>query len=430
MKAMIVGGGGREHALAWGMKRADASLDLIACPGNGGMEALCRCERADVSDIRVLERLALQEKIDLAVVGPEAPLAAGIVDAFEAAGLKVFGPRKSAAKLETSKVFAKEFMRRNHIPTADFEVFEDYAAAIKYLDNLGEPPVVKADGLAQGKGSVVAGSKEEAAEALRAIMVERRFAEAGERVVLEKRLAGEELSVLVVTDGRKRLILPPAQDHKPVLEGDRGPNTGGMGAYAPVGIVDEDLMQSIEKRIIAPTLEGMLKEGNPYRGVLYFGLILTSEGPSVIEYNCRFGDPETQAVLPSMDLDLPVLLQSVAEDDLSQEGSVKPLRHAVCVVIASGGYPGKYETGKRIEGLREVSAALDSVHVFHAGTTRCRDEFFTSGGRVLGVTGVGEDFLGAVRNAYEAVRMVRFEGMYYRKDIGYRELDRRKPTRC
>jgi phosphoribosylamine--glycine ligase len=425
MKILLVGSGGREHVLLWAMKRSSHAPDVFICPGNAGMEELGTLEAIEPVDIPALKAKALSERVDLVVVGPEGPLPLGIVDEMEDAGLKVFGPRRGAAQLETSKAFSKQFMRRHGVPTADFEVFDDADRACRFIDDAAWMPVIKADGLAQGKGSIVPASKEQAKKAVESIMVDRRFGAAGDMVVVEERLHGEELSILVVSDGSRWLTLPPSQDHKAIFEGDKGPNTGGMGAYSPVGFVDEQLIQDIENRFVTPTLQGMAEEGNPYRGVLYIGLIQTSEGLAVIEFNCRFGDPEAQVVLPCLEMDFTELFLSAAEGNLVTTGYAKAMRHAVCVVLASGGYPGEYEKGKPIRGIEDAIES-DSVFIFHAGTKGTVDGFETAGGRVLGVTGVGGTFAEARRTSYEAVGKINFDNMYYRKDIGHRELSRHR----
>ena len=345
----------------------------------------------------------------------------GIVDRFSGEGLKIFGPTGEAARIESSKVFAKELMAKDGIPTAKFEVFDDPGRAREHIAKVGAPLVVKADGLAAGKGSIVCRTSEEAYGAVERIMEEREFGDAGDMVVVEEMLVGEEASVLALTDGDTVRTFVPSQDHKPAYDGDRGPNTGGMGAYAPAPVVDREVAEEVMERVLRPAVDGMGREGVEYRGVLYAGLMMTEEGPKVLEFNCRFGDPESQAVLPLLDGDLVELLEAAAEGRLSEVELRNSGGAAVCVVLASGGYPGKYEKGKVIYGLDEVGR-MEGVVVFHAGTERMEGKLVTSGGRVLGVTGLAPDVPGAIRRAYEAVSKVRFEGMFYRRDIGRKAL--------
>ena len=418
---MVVGGGGREHALVWKVLRSPQVDEVIAAPGNAGIGEVARCAEVKAEDIEGLLRLAQDEKVDLTIVGPEAPLALGIVDRFQGAGLRIFGPTEEAAKIESSKVFAKELMAKYGIPTAEFQVFDNPQKAREYIRKMGAPIVVKADGLAAGKGSIVCGTLEEAYRAVERIMEEREFGDAGDLVVVEECLVGEEASILAITDGEAIKPLLPSQDHKPVYDGDKGPNTGGMGAYAPAPVVTGEVAEVVMKRVLRPAIEGMAKEGILYRGVLYAGLMITEEGPRVLEFNCRFGDPESQAVLPLLEGDLVEILEAAVEGRLREVEVRNSDGAAVCVVLASGGYPGKYEKGKVIEGLEEVETMSDVV-VFHAGTARRDGEIVTDGGRVLGVTAVAPDIPKAIERAYEAVGKVRFEGMHYRRDIGQKAL--------
>lgn len=424
MKALVIGSGGREHALVWKLKHSNHCNEVWCAPGNAGIYQIASTVSIAVDEIDQLVRFAGEKQFDLVVVGPEMPLAEGIVDAMRAAGLTVFGPTKAAAQIESSKRFARNLMATYQIPTPEYQAFTDPSAAKSYvreLEKRGLQCVVKADGLAAGKGAIVTSSTEEADKAIDLCMIQKEFGEAGNVVVIEERLKGPELSILAVTDGNKLVILPPAQDHKPIGEGDTGPNTGGMGAYSPVPLVTEELMQTIQNTILEPTIRGMEAEGIPYTGVLYAGLMICNGKPYVIEFNCRFGDPETQAVLPVTDIDLFELLVSAAKGELSENRVIQASEYAVCVVMASGGYPGPYEKGKVINGLEWVSHTLyDSVVVFHAGTRWREDKFVTSGGRVLGITGLGADFDEAYKNAYAAIRKIHFENAYYRTDIGYR----------
>jgi len=421
VKVLVVGGGGREHALVWKVLRSPQVDEVIAAPGNAGIGEVARCAGVKAEDIEGLLRLAQDEKVDLTIVGPEAPLALGIVDRFQGAGLRIFGPTEEAAKIESSKVFAKELMARYGIPTAEFQVFDDPQKARQYIRKMGAPIVVKADGLAAGKGSIVCGTLEEAYRAVERIMEEREFEDAGDLVVVEECLVGEEASILAITDGEAIKPLLPSQDHKPVYDGDRGPNTGGMGAYAPAPVVTEELADMVMEKVLRPTIEGMHREGIPYRGVLYAGLMITEEGPKVLEFNCRFGDPESQAVLPLLEGDLVEILDAAVDGRLGEVEVRNSDGAAVCVVLASGGYPGKYEKGKVIEGLEELKAMPD-VMAFHAGTARKDGKIVTDGGRVLGITAVASDIPKAIKRAYEAVEKVRFEGMHYRHDIGQKAL--------
>ncbi|HIE03980.1 MAG TPA: phosphoribosylamine--glycine ligase [Candidatus Latescibacteria bacterium] len=421
MKVLVVGGGGREHVLVWKVLQSPQVDQVVAAPGNAGIGEVAECADVEAEDIDGLLRLAEREKVDLTIVGPEAPLALGIVDRFRDAGLKIFGPTKEAAKIESSKVFAKELMAKHGIPTARFEVFDDPNRARDYIWKAGTPIVVKADGLAAGKGSIVCKSLDEAYGAVERIMEKKEFGDAGNLMVVEEMLVGEEASILAITDGKAIKPLLPSQDHKPVYDGDRGPNTGGMGAYAPAPVVTDEVARTVMERILRPAVEGMAKEGTEYRGVLYAGLMITGEGPKVLEFNCRFGDPESQAVLPLFEGDLVDVLEATIEGELEEVEVRNSQGAAVCVVLASGGYPGKYEKGKVIEGLDELQD-MEEVLVFHAGTARRDGRLVTNGGRVLGVTALGPDIPRAIERAYEAVAKVHFEGMHYRRDIGRKAL--------
>jgi phosphoribosylamine--glycine ligase len=382
-----------------------------------------RCVAIKADDLDGLLAFARQERIDLTVVGPEQPLALGIVDAFQAQGYSIFGPTKAAADLEASKAFAKELMAKHGIPTARFRVFDDPVAARGFCRELGSPLVVKADGLAQGKGALVCRSLPEADRAVSLCLEERAFGRAGERVVVEEFLEGEEASFFALTDGERVLPLGAAQDHKTVFDDDQGPNTGGMGAYSPPPVLDARVQDEVMKQIVIPTVNAMAAVGRPYRGVVYAGLMITRQGPKVLEFNCRFGDPETQVVLPRLDADLLPLLAAVARGEGLPASVAWRSDAAVCVVMASGGYPGEYETGKPIAGIEEAEAIPDAT-VFHAGTRMQDGTLVTAGGRVLGVTARGRDIPVAIERAYEAAGRICFEGMHYRKDIGRKALGR------
>jgi phosphoribosylamine--glycine ligase len=421
MKVLVVGGGGREHALCWKISQSPRVSEIICAPGNAGISGIARCVGISASDVGGLVDLALGEKIDLTVVGPEEPLARGLVDAMEARGLRVFGPRASAAAIEGSKALAKDIMSRHGIPTARYAAFTSSGEAEKHIKHLDGPCVVKADGLAAGKGVIVCGNREEALSALRLIMTDRAFGSAGDTVVVEDLLEGEEVSILAFTDGENVVPMLPAQDHKQVYDGDRGPNTGGMGAYAPAPVGGGEVCRLALEKVIRPMVRAMAAEGRPYRGVLYAGLMITSRGPMVLEFNARFGDPEAQPVLMMLKSDLVEIMEAVIDGRLDR---VKVEWHggaAVCVVLASGGYPGEYEKGHEIKGLDRVPGG---VTVFHAGTGLKDGRVVTAGGRVLGVTAAGEDIPSAISLAYKGAGAISFQGMHYRRDIGLKAVRR------
>jgi len=396
-------------------------VEKIYCaPGNAGINQLAECISIKDSEIDVLLKFADKNQIDLTVVGPEVPLSMGIVDAFQNQGLKIFGPSKKAAEIESSKIFAKYLMEKYNIPTAIYKKFDNYEQAKKYLESCSIPIVIKADGLAAGKGAIVCLSRDEAQESLQKMMVRRIFGEAGEKVIIEEYLRGQEASVLAFTDGVNVLPLAPAQDHKPIFDGDKGPNTGGMGAYAPAVLVNNEMLKIVQEKILEPAVKGMALEDRPYRGVLYAGLMITKHGPKVVEFNCRFGDPETQAILPLMKSDIVPLLLACSENKIKESYLETNNKYAVCVIMASGGYPGKYENGKEIIGLNRKFD--DEVMIFHAGTKYVEGKLVTNGGRVLGVTALGDNIEDAVKRAYSAVGKIAFDGAYYRKDIGYKAL--------
>ncbi|HDD35465.1 MAG TPA: phosphoribosylamine--glycine ligase [Candidatus Desulfofervidus auxilii] len=420
MKVLVIGGGGREHALAWKIAQSHLVKKVFCAPGNGGISKIATCLPIKANDIESLVKFVQKEGIDLTVVGPEEPLVMGIVDEFEKRGLRIFGPKKEAATIEGSKVFAKEFMKKYNIPTADFAIFSDPDEAKAYIKEKGVPIVVKADGLAAGKGAIPAKTLEEALSAVDLIMIKRAFGKAGERVVIEEFLEGEEASFLVLTDGENVVPFPSSQDHKPVFDDDKGPNTGGMGAYSPAPVITPEIETHIMEDIIYPTIKGMANEGTPYKGVLYAGLIIKDKKAKVLEFNCRFGDPEAQPLLMRLKSDLVKALNAVVDGNLKETLEIDP-SPAVCVVMASGGYPSSYEKGKLIKGL-EVVEKMDDVEVFHAGTVYKENNFYTSGGRVIGVTAKGKNLPAAIAHAYKAVSQIHFEGVHYRKDIGFKAL--------
>ena len=423
MKVLVVGGGGREHALAWKLAQSPRLTRLYAAPGNPGIAAHADCVPVRDTDLDELVALARRERVELAVIGPELPLSLGLRDRLSDAGVLVFGPSQAAARLESSKAFAKDLMARYGIPTARFRVFQNADAARRFCRELGAPLVVKADGLAAGKGAMVCATLPEADAAIRLCLDEGAFGAAGRTVVVEEFMTGEEASFFVITDGVSALPLPAAQDHKAIFDDDRGPNTGGMGAYTPAPVMDEAMTGRVMEEIVTPTLAAMAKEGAPYAGVLFVGLMIGPDGPRVVEFNCRFGDPECQAILPRLDEDILPVFEAVA----SGRGLPASLRWrpeaSVCVVLASPGYPGTPRAGLPIEGV-EAAAALPGVNVFHAGTARRDGALLTAGGRVLGVQTLGGDIRAAIERAYDAVGRIRFEGMQFRHDIGRRALAR------
>ena len=417
MKILIIGSGGREHVLAWKISQSPLVKEIYCAPGNGGVAQVAECIDIQADDIEGLLEFASQNRIDLTVVGPEVPLVRGIVDYFTASGLKIFGPTKSAALLEGSKVFSKEFMHKCNIPTAAFKSFDNYHEAVDYTERAEYPLVIKADGLAAGKGVIICEDIAEAHKALEQIMQEKVFNEAGNKVVIEECLQGEEASILAICDGQDYIVLASSQDHKRIFDDDMGPNTGGMGAYSPAPIVTKELLNKIEARVIEPTIRGMIREGAPFKGILYIGLIITKEGPFVLEYNVRFGDPEAQVVIPRLKNDLvPVLLAS-CEERLNEFELDWDNRASVCVVMSSGGYPGEYKTGYEITGL-DAFDGHDKTTVFHAGTKLTDGKIETNGGRVLGVTSLGVNLQKAMDQSYAAVEQIKFEKCFFRRDIG------------
>ena len=429
MRILVVGNGGREHTLLWKLKKDAPAAEFFATQPNGGMAVLAEGVPIPPKETEALAGWAAARSIDLTVVGPEGPLASGIADRFRAKGLPVFGPSSQAARIESSKAYSKELMRSAGVPTAGFRVFRDLPAAEGHIREVGAPLVVKASGLAAGKGAIVCDTEDQALHAVRGMMADLRFGEAGREVVIEEYMLGEELSIFALTDGIEVLTLLPSQDHKRVGEGDTGPNTGGMGAYAPVSLVNPSLMEEVEEKILLPTLRAMEEEGSPFQGLLYAGLMLTHEGPKVVEFNCRFGDPETQAVLPLLSSSLLEPIATIAEG-----GSVAGMDlrwrpgGAVTTVLASEGYPGSYEAGKPIDLPPSVSEDPDLI-VFHAGTQDTGEGLVTSGGRVMAVTGTGDTLGDAARRSLIGADAIDFAGKYFRTDIGWREFARNERDR-
>lgn len=425
MKVLVVGGGGREHTLVWKIVESPEVEKVYCAPGNAGIAGSAECVDIAADDIKGLAKLVEEKGIDLTVVGPELSLTLGIVDDFTRRGLRVFGPTKETSAIEGSKVFAKGLMKKYGIPTADFEIFDSAGKAKDYIQSRGAPIVIKADGLAAGKGAIVARSIEEALDAVSLIMEERAFGDAGNKIVVEQFLEGEEASFIAFTDGTTVLPLPSSQDHKPIFDGDQGPNTGGMGAYSPAPLVTEEMHQKVIEQIMIPTVKAMESEGHKYKGMLYAGLMISEGQPRVLEFNGRFGDPETQAQLIKMKSDLVPVLEAVIDERLKGMKVDWDERAAVCVVMASHGYPGSYEKGKEISGLEKVEQMGDVV-VFHAGTAKREGRFYTNGGRVLGVTGLGKGIKESIERTYQAVGLIHWEGAYFRRDIGKKALREKK----
>jgi phosphoribosylamine---glycine ligase len=425
MKVLVLGSGGREHAILWALQRTSrVSLTLYCAPGNGGISQLAECVPIPVAERPALIEFARSRAIDLIVVGPEAPLAEGIVDEFERAGLRVMGPTRAASRLESSKAFAKDFMRRHAIPTAEYHIANSATEALEVLSSgkfgaTNAPVVLKADGLAAGKGVLVASSRAEGERAIAELTTGSLVsAEASKQLVVEEALSGKEVSILMFADGRDYALMPPARDHKRVGQNDTGPNTGGMGAITDSSVVDNETLERIVREIVEPTLKGTIEEGFPFRGILFIGLMLTADGPRVLEYNVRFGDPETQAILVRLETDLLRIFQAIIDGNLRDVKVEWSDRSSACVVLASGGYPGAYETGKAIGGLDAV-AESDDLQIFHAGTARAEGgEFVTAGGRVLGVTAAAQTLDDALNRCYETIAKVSWDGMQYRRDIG------------
>ncbi|MHB1318331.1 MAG: phosphoribosylamine--glycine ligase [Anaerolineae bacterium] len=421
VRILVVGSGGREHALVWALSRSPLETQLYAAPGNGGTAALATNVPVKAEDVKGIVTFAEAERIDLVVVGPEVPLAMGLVDRLQEAGIRAFGPTAAAARIESSKAYSKAFMRDHGIPTAEFGHFTDYDSARAYLDAHPAPVVLKADGLAAGKGVMVCQSDDEAREALRAVIIDHRFGSAGDRVVIEQFLTGQEVSVLAFSDGKHVAPMILSQDHKAAYDGDRGPNTGGMGCYAPARVLTAPMLQRVISEVLQPTIDGLAALGTPYVGVLYAGLMVEGDAFTVLEFNCRFGDPEAQVILPLLETDLLSVLEACVTGELNQIALRWRGQTAACVVLASGGYPGDYERGLLIEGLDAVSQD-DGVLVFHAGTRQDGKRTITDGGRVLGVTGIADSLPGALSRAYAAAAKISWPGVFYRRDIGARGL--------
>ena len=418
---LVIGSGGREHALVWKLRQSSKVEQVYCAPGNGGIGQLAKCVNIKPENVKALAEFAQRNNVDLTVVGPEGPLALGIADEFQRRKLRVFGPEKKAAQLESSKIFAKQFLQKYHIPTAPFRVFDSPVEATGFCKSLAFPAVIKADGLAAGKGVVIVKSLEEAYQTVQDIMLNNAFGKAGNRIVIESFVRGQEISIMALIDGKTIVPLLASQDHKQALEGDKGPNTGGMGAYCPTSLITPEIMDEIDRFVLLPTLNGLRNEKINYRGVIYAGLMMTEDGPKVLEFNCRFGDPETQAVLPLLKSDLFDLMMAVCDKKLS--AAKKPdwkSGSSACVVLTSKGYPGAYKSGLPIDGLRRTYG--NNCMVFHAGTRRDGKNIATAGGRVLGVVGMGNELETALQASYDLIKTLRFEGMTYRRDIGFRVL--------
>ncbi|WP_053372679.1 phosphoribosylamine--glycine ligase [Paenibacillus sp. FJAT-27812] len=420
MRILVVGGGGREHAIVWALKKSEKVDEIYCAPGNAGIAQLADCVPIAVNQFDELIGFAKDTAIDLVFVGPDDPLADGIVDAFEAAGIQAYGPRKNAAEIEGSKIFMKNLLKKYDIPTAKYETFTDYETASAYLREQSAPIVIKADGLAAGKGVTVAATLEEAEQALHEMMVDKVFGQAGSQIVIEECLVGQEMSILAFVDGETVRAMVPAQDHKPIFDGDKGPNTGGMGTYTPLPHIDQAIIDQSIQNIIIPTAKAMVSEGRPFRGVLFAGLMITKDGPKTIEFNARMGDPETQVVLPRLETDLVDIVLASLNGNLDQLDIQWSDEAAVCVVVASEGYPASYPKGRVITGLAEAEA--QGALIFHAGTAEKDGQFVTNGGRVLGIVGRGRDIAEARARAYEAVSVIDFEGKQNRTDIAAKAL--------
>ena len=423
MKILVVGGGGREHAVIWKLAQSPLAEKIYCAPGNGGISELAECVNIGATDIDAMVDFAKEKEIDLVVVTPDDPLVLGMVDAMEAAGIRAFGPRRNAAIIEGSKVFSKELMKKYGIPTAAYEVFTDSASAIEYVKAQNSyPAVIKAEGLALGKGVIIAQNEQEAVNGIHEIMDDKKFGDSGNRVVVEEYLTGPEVSVLAFTDGKTVCPMVSAQDHKRAYDNDQGLNTGGMGTFSPSRLYDDAKATECMENIFLPTIKAMAAEGRPFKGVLYFGLMMTKDGVKVIEYNCRFGDPETQVVLPRLKTDLVEIMQAVIDGCLDEVNIEWEDNAAVCVVMASGGYPVSYEKGHEISGIDDANAR-DGVIVFHAGTKLENGKYTNSGGRVLGVTAVDDDLDKAIKRAYEAVGKITWQDEFHRSDIGIKKYE-------
>ena len=421
MKVLVIGSGGREHTLIWKINQSPKVSQIYCAPGNAGISQLAQCINIDADNIEKLADFAQKKKIDLTLVGPELPLSKGIVNEFNKKNLRIFGPSQEATEIESSKVFSKHLMKKYNIPTANYEVFQNSEKALDYIKQQTFPLVIKADGLAAGKGVFIVKNLEQAKDALDILMEEKKFGEAGRQVVIEEFLDGEEISILAFCDGKTVVPMVSSQDHKKIFDSDQGPNTGGMGAYSPVPFYTTEIKEKVCREILKPTVKGLQNEGREYKGVLYAGLILTKEGPKVLEFNARFGDPETQVVLPGLKTDLVDILNAVIEETLHKINIEWEDNAAVCVVVASGGYPGKYQKGKPISGLERLKK-MKNIIAFHAGTKFQDEEIVTSGGRVLGITAWDDTISKAKEKAYEGVEKIYFKDMYYRKDIASKTI--------
>jgi len=421
LKVLVIGNGGREHAIIWKLAKSPQVDKIYCAPGNAGIDSLAECVNVEVEDFIGLLKIVHDKKIDLTIVGPEIPLSLGIVNLFQEHGYPIFGPTREAAEIESSKVFAKYLMNKYSIPTAGYKVFDDDKKAISYSQKQSFPLAIKADGLAAGKGVFIAENFNQAEEAITHIMKERKYGQAGNKIIIEEYLAGEEVSMLVFSDGINIVPMITSQDHKKLNEGDKGPNTGGMGAYSPVAFFEEDTRKWVLEHVFKPAISGMAQEGRIFKGVLYAGLILTSDGPKVLEFNARFGDPETQVILPSLKTDLIQIIQAVINGNLDKVHIEWIDQASACVVLASAGYPGEYEKGKTIHGLEKL-ADRDDIIVFHAGTKKDDQKIITAGGRVLGVTSWADNLSEAIKSAYDGLEQIEFENKYYRKDIGKKGL--------
>lgn len=417
MKILVVGSGGREHTIVWKISQSPLAGKIYCAPGNGGISKLAECVPIKATDIDEVVKFSIENGIDLVVVAPDDPLAAGMVDALENAGIRAFGPKKNAAIIESSKAFSKDLMNKYGIPTARYEIFDNSGHAVEYLRHQEYPIVVKADGLALGKGVIIAQGFDQACEAVHSIMDEKVFGNAGNRVVIEEFLAGQEVSILAFTDGKTIVPMVSSQDHKRAFDNDQGPNTGGMGTFSPSRVYSEDTERYCMENIFKPTVQAMNKEGRTFKGVLYFGLILTKDGPKLLEYNARFGDPETQVVLPRLKSDIVEIFNAVIDEKLNEVDVGWDDNAAVCVVLASGGYPQQYRTGYEISGIDDAEKA-PGVVVFHAGTRSEGSKFYTAGGRVLGVTAIDSSLDQAINKAYRSLDMIKFDDMHFRRDIG------------
>ncbi len=416
MKAVVIGSGGREHAIVWKISQSPRIKKIWCLPGNAGISSIAECVNIKADNIGEIFEFVKKTNPDIVVVGPEKPLCLGLSDRISSIGINVFGPSKDASQLEGSKVFSKLLMKKYNIPTANAEIFKDYQKALHYVESVQFPIVIKADGLAAGKGVLIAKTKQEAKQSIKMILVDRVFGFSGEKIIVEECLTGQEASILALTDGKTVISLAPSQDHKRIGENDTGPNTGGMGAYSPTPVVTDSIIKEMEEKILKKTVYAMEKEGHLYRGVLYAGIMITSEGPKVLEFNVRFGDPEAQSILPRLDSDIVDAMLSVCEGKILQTTLKWKEQSCVCVVVSSRGYPGDYEKGKIIYGLDKVSK-MRNVHIFHSGTKFNNGNIITDSGRVISITAMGKNIKSAIKNVYNAVSMISFENMYYRKDI-------------